>query len=119
MIRLADQPALVAFLGADSRTLAESNFSRRLLADQWRQVLEVTASRVDRRRCRVLLKQFYIFIKDFADRVASFLALLLLAPLLVVVALLVRWRLGSPFCFVNSALATSKRLLVDQIPHHE
>ena len=39
LIRLADQPALVASMGANARTLAESNFSRRLLADQWRQVL--------------------------------------------------------------------------------
>ena len=42
LIRLADQPALVASMGANARTLAESNFSRSLLANQWCQVLETT-----------------------------------------------------------------------------
>ncbi|WP_411870143.1 sugar transferase [Vulcanococcus limneticus] len=41
----------------------------------------------------------YRHLKHLADRCAALLALLLLAPLLVVVALLVRWRLGSPVLF--------------------
>ena len=50
LIRLADQSALVASMGANARTLAESNFSRCRLANQWRQVLEGAASRYARRR---------------------------------------------------------------------
>ena len=41
----------------------------------------------------------YHHLKDLADRAAALLALLLLAPLLVGVALLVRWRLGAPVLF--------------------
>lgn len=41
----------------------------------------------------------YRHFKALADRVAALLALLLLSPLLVVVVLLVRWRLGSPVLF--------------------
>ena len=41
----------------------------------------------------------YRHFKALADRVAALLALLLLSPLLVVVVLLVRWRLGSPVFF--------------------
>ncbi|MDA7490967.1 sugar transferase [Synechococcus sp. AH-707-M23] len=41
----------------------------------------------------------YWFFKDVADRVAAMLALLVLSPLLLVVALLVRWRLGAPVLF--------------------
>ena len=41
----------------------------------------------------------YRHFKGLADRVAALLALLLLSPLLLVVALLVRWRLGSPVLF--------------------
>ena len=99
LIRLADQPALVASMGANARTLAESKFSRRLLADQWRQVLEATASRYARRRHSFVRKQIYVILKGFADRVAAVVALLLLSPILVVVALLVHWRLGSPILF--------------------
>ncbi len=44
---------------------------------------------------------FYPFIKSLADRFVAFLALLLLSPLLLVVALLVRWRLGSPVVFLQ------------------
>lgn len=41
----------------------------------------------------------YRHFKALADRVAALLALLLLSPLLVVVALLVLWRFGSPVLF--------------------
>ena len=41
----------------------------------------------------------YRYFKQSADRLAALLALMLLSPLLVVVALLVRWRLGSPVLF--------------------
>ena len=99
LIQLSDQPALVASMGVNARTLAESNFSRRLLADQWRQVLVATASRYARRRQGFLPKQVYALLKGLADRFAAFAALLLLSPLLVVVALLVFWRLGSPVLF--------------------
>ena len=40
LIRLADQPALAALLGSNARTLAESQFPQRLLADQWSQVMK-------------------------------------------------------------------------------
>ena len=99
LIRLADQPALVASMGTNARTLAESHFSRRMLADHWRQVMETTASRYARRRHCFLRKQAYAMLKGLSDRVAALAALLLLSPLLVVVALLVRWRLGSPVLF--------------------
>ena len=99
LIRLADQPALVASMGSNARTLAESHFSRRLLADQWRQVLEATASRYARRRHGYVRKQVYALFKGLVDRVAALAALVLLSPLLFLVALLVRWRLGSPVLF--------------------
>ena len=99
LIRLADQPALVASMGGNARALAESNFSRRLLAAQWRQVLEATASSYARRRHGFVRKQAYAILKGLVDRVAALAALLLLAPLLVVVALLVRWHFGSPVLF--------------------
>ena len=41
----------------------------------------------------------YRHLKALADRLAALLALLLLSPLLVVVVLLVRWRLGAPVLF--------------------
>ena len=99
LIRLADQPALLASMGSNARTLAESRFSRRVLADQWRHVLETTATRYARRRSCYLWQQAYALCKGLADRSAAVVALLLLLPLLVVVAHLVRWRLGSPVLF--------------------
>jgi len=45
--------------------------------------------------------RIYQQFKGVADRVAALLALLLLAPLLMVVALLVRWRLGAPVLFLQ------------------
>ena len=47
----------------------------------------------------IILSSLYRFLKGCADLFAALLALLLLSPLLVVVALLVRWRLGSPVLF--------------------
>ena len=41
----------------------------------------------------------YPLFKDICDRLAAFVALLLLSPLLLSVALLVYWRLGSPVFF--------------------
>jgi len=41
----------------------------------------------------------YRHLKHQADRCAAMIALLLLAPLLVLVSLLVRWRLGAPVLF--------------------
>ena len=86
-------------MGANARTLAESNFSRSLLANQWCQVLETTASCYARRRHVFLRKQAYAILKALADRLAALAALLLLSPFLVVVVLLVYWRLGSPVLF--------------------
>jgi len=102
LIRLADQPSLLASMGANARTLAESRFSRRLLANQWLQVLETTVTiRSARRRHhhQLLQQQAYALFKGLADRAAALLVLLLLSPLLVLVVLLVRWRLGSPVLF--------------------
>ena len=51
------------------------------------------------RQHHYLRQQAYALFKGLVDRVAAMLALLLLSPLLVLVALLVRWRLGSPVLF--------------------
>ena len=83
LIRLADQPSLVASMGAMARTLAESNFSRSLLADQWRQVLEATAARYAIRRRSYLRKEVYALFKGLADRLAALAALLLLSPMMM------------------------------------
>jgi len=45
------------------------------------------------------MTRLYPAFKALADRVAALLALLLLSPLLMVVVLLVRWRLGTPVLF--------------------
>ena len=99
LIRLADHPALIGPMGSNARTLAESRFSRCVLADQWRQVLETTALHYANRRRDYLWHQAYAMLKCLADCGAALVALLLLLPLLVVVALLIRWRLGAPVLF--------------------
>ena len=99
LCKLADQPDLAASMGSNARALAESRFSRCVLADQWRQVLETTATRYDRRRLGYLRQQAYALLKGLADRGAALVALLVLSPLLAVVALLVRYRLGTPVLF--------------------
>ena len=45
------------------------------------------------------MKSLYTYFKSMSDRAAALLALLLLTPLLLVVAVFVRWRLGSPVLF--------------------
>ena len=45
------------------------------------------------------MNRFYPKFKSFADRFAAFLALLVLSPLIVLVYVLVRFRLGSPVLF--------------------
>ena len=110
LIRLADQPALVASMGTNARTLAESLLSshagRSLAPGDGNHGL-----RYARRRHCFLRKQAYAMLKGLSDRVAALAALLLLSPLLVVVALLVRWRLGSPVLFhTSNAPATAERL---------
>ena len=67
-------------------------------------------------RCRdYQRKQFYIFIKEIADRFASLVALSLLSPLMLIVALLV---LAPRSLFSQKRPATSVRLSVDQIPYY-
>ena len=45
------------------------------------------------------MKSLYTYFKSLSDRAAALLALLFLTPLLLVVAVFVRWRLGSPVLF--------------------
>ena len=99
LITLADNSDQVSAMGANSRGLAESRFSRSLLASQWRQVLENTAGTYGRRRYGYLRRQSYAIFKILADRLAALIALVLLSPLLVAVALLVNWQLGAPVLF--------------------
>ncbi len=99
LIALADDPVQRKAMGANARTLAESKFSRVVLAAQWRQVLETTAARYGRRRIGFVRHAAYRLLKDVADRLAALLALLLLSPLLLVVAVLVRCHLGAPVLF--------------------
>jgi lipopolysaccharide/colanic/teichoic acid biosynthesis glycosyltransferase/glycosyltransferase involved in cell wall biosynthesis len=99
LIKLADQPALAASMGSNARILAESRFSRSVLADQWRQVLETTATRYARRRQDYLRQQAFALFKGLADRGAALVTLVLLSPPLAVVGLLVRCRLGTPILF--------------------
>ncbi len=99
LITLADDPHRQETMGAKARHLAESHFSRAVLAGQWRHVLTTTADRNGRRTSGYFWRLSYIIIKIIADRLAALLALLLLSPLLLVVTLLVRWRLGVPVLF--------------------
>ena len=66
---------------------------------QWRQLLESTATRYGRRRVGYRRHATYRLLKGAADRLAALLAMVLLSPLLLVVAVLVRWRLGAPVLF--------------------
>jgi lipopolysaccharide/colanic/teichoic acid biosynthesis glycosyltransferase/glycosyltransferase involved in cell wall biosynthesis len=99
LIALADDPVQRQGMGANARELAESKFSRAVLAAQWRQLLETTAVRYRRRRIGFVRNAAYRLLKDVADRLVALLALLLLSPLLLVVAVLVRWHLGAPVLF--------------------
>jgi len=99
LIALADDPVKRQAMGANARALAESQFSRVVLAAKWCQVLESTASRYGRRRIGFVRHATYRWLKSAADRLAALFALLLLSPLLLVVAVLLRWRLGSPVLF--------------------
>ena len=83
-------------MGVNARTLAETKL-RSLLANHYAKCLKRQPP-----VCpppHFLRKQAYALLKGLVDRVAALAALLLLSPLLVVVALLVRWRLGSPVLF--------------------
>lgn len=51
---------------------------------------------------RFLFSNSYFYFKSFADRVVAFIFLLLLLPLLLLVALLVRLFLGSPVIFTQT-----------------
>jgi lipopolysaccharide/colanic/teichoic acid biosynthesis glycosyltransferase/glycosyltransferase involved in cell wall biosynthesis len=99
LIALADDPVERQAMGSNARALAESKFSRVVLAAQWRQVLETTTARHGRRRIGFVRHAAYRLLKDVADRLAALLALVLLSPLLLAVAVLVRWRLGAPVLF--------------------
>ncbi|QNI57190.1 conserved hypothetical protein distantly related to alpha-glycosyltransferases family 4 [Synechococcus sp. BIOS-U3-1] len=99
LITLKDDPDLREAAGANARSLAESHFSRLVLAGQWRNILTTTAVRNRWRTNRYLWRFIYFTFKNIADRLAALLALLLLSPLLLFVSLLVRWRLGAPVLF--------------------
>lgn len=99
LIRLADQPFLVNSMGSNARSLAESHFSRRVLADQWRQVLETTLSRYARRHRNYLVRQSYVLFKDISDRLLALLSLIILSPFWLLLYLLVRFSLGKPVLF--------------------
>ena len=99
LIRLADNPSLESAFSLNARTLAESQFSRRLLADQWREVLEKAVAHYSFRRDGYIGKQFYALFKGLADRVLALVALFFLSPLLLVVTLLVHWHLGGSVFF--------------------
>ena len=116
---LADDPSLLVSLGANSRNLAETNFSRRLLADLMAPDPKKCLFQV-LSRCRdYQRKQFYIFIKEIADRLASLVAF--------VVAFATDVDSGSACalaprisCFFLSKAPRLPRqgFLVDQIPYY-
>ncbi len=99
LITLADDPVQRDAIGANARRLAESHFSRAVLAGQWRYVLTNTEVRNRRRTRGYFWRLIYSIFKNIADRLAALLALMLLSPLLLVVTLLVRYLLGSPVLF--------------------
>ena len=99
LIRLADHPALVTSMGSNARSLAESHFSRRVLADQWRQILETTFSRYASRQRNYLVRQSYALFKELSDRLLALLSLIMLSPFLLLIYLLVRLFLGTPVLF--------------------
>ena len=98
LIHLADQSALVASMGGNARTLAGSNFLVACLQVNGDKFLKPQPPAI-LAALMVFTKQASAILKGFADRVAALAALILLSPLLVAVALLVRWRLGSPVLF--------------------
>ena len=102
LINLADDPVRREVISAKARRLAESHFSRTVLAGQWRHVLINTEARNRWRRKRYLWRFSYGALKNIADRLAALLALVLLSPLLLVLTLLVRYLLGPPVFFCQS-----------------
>lgn len=101
LIQLADQTSTLTTMGIRARQLAESHFSRHVVADKWLRVLEDTGREYALRSRGRLNRLIYSFFKYIADRTLAIVALLLLSPLLVVTAVLVKLRLGSPVLFIQ------------------
>ena len=99
LIALADDPVKYRAMSTNARELAESKFSRVALAGQWLQVLENVDACYGQRRRGFVIRSLYRILKRGADCIAAFLALLLLFPLLIAVAILIQWRLGHPVLF--------------------
>lgn len=99
LIPFTHYQASLGFMGVNSSALVESKFSRVALEDQCVHVLETTAARYGRRRIGFVRHALYGFLKDLVDRLAALIALLLLLPFLIVVAVMVRSRLGTPVLF--------------------
>ena len=96
LIALADDRVHLQTLGAHARALAESKFSRVVLAAEWRQLLENTANRYGRRRLGYLRHATYKLLKGLADRLAALFVLVLISPVFLVLSVLVYLRHGAP-----------------------
>ena len=66
----------------------------------------------------VFNKLYRNFFKRFFDIIFSFLALIVLSPLLFIIALLVRIKLGSPVIFKQERPGLNEKIFVDndQVP---
>lgn len=93
IVNYRDNPELVSRHGQNARLYAEQHFERSEQADLLQSVMERVSDQPSRATfyCRYLKRPF--------DLVASLMLLLLFCPVIIVTALLIRWRLGTPVVF--------------------
>lgn len=101
LIFIKDNPQKSYKMGSNSRELAETTFSRRLIKKDFKELIESTHSRYKNRKNSYLIKLFYSGFKTFSDRTLALFSLIILSPALLIISILVLIKCGKPIFFVQ------------------
>ena len=101
LIRIKNDANTFDSMSANAYELGRSNFSREFLTSKWIKVLESVHYKYAHRRINYLRTQFYAIFKNFSDRLSALIAIFFLSPLLVCIALLVIFNLGTPIFYLQ------------------
>ena len=101
LVDLSNSPIKLNKMSKNARRVAEDKFSRTMLAEEWKDLIETNYRTFNYRRKNYLPRMIYLIFKEIIDRSLAATMLLLMLPFLILIYILIGIKLGKPVFFIQ------------------
>ena len=101
LVDLSNSPKKLYEMSKNARRVAEDKFSRTLLAEEWKDLIETKYRSLNYRRKNYIYRMIYMILKGTIDRTLAVILLTLMLPFLILIYILIVVKLGKPVFFIQ------------------